>query len=130
MKEIVIDGKAYRLVPVETTEQEEELLICELNGCQYFLGPEAPEEMTWQEAIEWRKSLDDEYELPNRIVLLACFMNPVTKQKFKETWYWSSTGSNATHAWCQLFNNGNQLSNPKRSNFRVRAVRRVGIDLL
>ena len=126
MKEIVIDGKVYDLVPRETAKQEE-LLICELNGCQYFLGPEAPHELTWQDANHWCKSLGEEYELPNRIVLLACFMNPEIKQKFKDAWYWSSTEFSAGFAWYMHFNNGHQSYSNKLNYSRVRAVRKVEV---
>lgn len=130
MKEITIDGKVYDLVPRETVSKQEEppQLICELNGVQYFLGPEAPEEMMWQEANHWCKSLGEEYELPSRIVLAICFMNPETKQKFKENWYWSSTEFDAFYAWYQNFTMGHVHNYPKYNNAQVRAVRKVPIS--
>ncbi len=128
MREITIDGKVYDLVPRETAKQKEEpQLICELNGVRYFLGPEAPEEMTWKEAMEWCQSLGEGYELPSRIVLLACFLNPETKQKFKEAWYWSSTEFSAGFAWYMHFNNGHQSYSNKLNYSQVRAVRRVEV---
>jgi hypothetical protein len=42
---------------------------------------------------------------------------------FADNYYWSSSEYDATHAWYQLFGNGNQGNFYKESTYRVRAVR-------
>jgi len=99
-------------------------VICELNGYRWHLGPEADEEMSWQDAIKWCELVGG--ELPPRDILLQCYMND-DKPFFKKEWYWSSTEFDATDAWVQGFTNGNQYSYTKTSNTYVRAVRKCPI---
>lgn len=122
MKTITIDGVEYNLVPVN---KEPEPLICTLDGVQYFLGPQAPDTMTWQDAMDWCKSLGDGYELPNRQVLLACFENEDVRTQFMADDYWSSSEYSTTVAGYQDFGNGDQVNSNKTGNGYVRAVRRV-----
>ena len=123
MNQITIDGKTFNLVPIEV-KPEKEILICELDGYRYFLGPEAPEAMDFDNAIKWCHGLGKGFELPNRIVLLACFMNHEIKPKFKEAFYWSSTEFHSSTAWYQFFANGNQSNSHKHIYHFVRAVRK------
>ena len=131
MKTIVIDGVEYDLVPRQAIGKEQEPLICTLDGYQYFLGPEAPDKMPWEDAIEWCQGLnvgtEDEYELPDRQVLLACFMNENSRKKFCVDAYWSSSENYSTNAWKQDFTNGIQNYYNKTNDYRVRAVRKVAI---
>ena len=46
---------------------------------------------------------------------------------FEASFYWSSTELDASHAWYQTFNNGNQYRYPKDGSYRVRAVRRIAL---
>ena len=50
-------------------------------------------------------------------------------QAFYKVWYWSSTQHAALsdYAWVQYFGNGGQDFDPKSSNHRARAVRRIKI---
>lgn len=57
---------------------EEEILICTLDGYQYFLGPEYDDELDWENAKKWCESIGEGYELPNRLVMLAICMNEDT----------------------------------------------------
>ena len=129
MQTIVIDGVEYDLVPRQAIGKEQEPLICTLDGYQYFLGPEAPDKMPWEDAIEWCQGLnvgtEDEYELPERQVLLACFMNENNRKKFCVDVYWSSSEFDSSFAWVQSFANGAQSINSKTPYSRVRAVRKV-----
>ena len=102
------------------TEQEEFILdavlrgepfICCHDGYAYFLGPEAPDRLNWQYAIDWCKSLGDEYELPNKEVLNECFKNDSIRKEFKRGgWYWSSTVHEkyGSRIWGQSFDSGYQ----------------------
>ena len=112
----------------EMQTQKTEPLICAFDGYEYYLGPQAPEQMAWADAIEWCKSLGEGYELPTRIVLLACYANTEIRQEFDtDDWYWTSSESefNATDAWRQTFSNGYQYGNDKTNATYVRAVRKV-----
>ena len=100
-------------------------VICELNGYRWYLGPEAEGELTWEDAIEWCKSVGG--ELPPRDVLLQCYMNKSTRLLFKKVWYWASTDFIVNSAWIQGFTNGNQATNFKPYENYVRAVLAIKI---
>jgi hypothetical protein len=109
-----------------TFNWEEAPTICELNGSRWVLGPEAPEDLNWNDSIAWCKSVGG--ELPPREVLLMCYLNDDIKKEFTAPNYWSSTEFSATYAWGQNFLNGFQnVSDFKTYAFYVRAVRRLDI---
>ena len=99
--------------------------IVEINGSRWVLGPEAPEELNWQDAVAWCKSVGG--RLPSREVLLMCYVNDDIKKEFTATYYWSSTEFTAAYAWGQNFGNGYQSSYGKATANIVRAVRRLDI---
>lgn len=57
---ISVDGSLFKRVRVE----EDEILICTINGYQYYLGPEYDGELDWYKAKKWCESLGEGYELP------------------------------------------------------------------
>lgn len=95
-------------------------VICELNGQRWHLGPESPEPMAWDGAIEWCKSVGG--ELPPRTILLECYLNKNTEPLFEKVWYWSSTEFAEVNAWKQNFFSGSQTNNTKIYGGYVRAV--------
>ena len=100
-----------------------ELEICELNGYRYYLGPEAPNKMKWDDAKKW---CDDQgYELPSREVMIQCYRK--FKDQFKtDYWYWIGDEFNATYAWKQDFGDGFQFNyGYKDYGTYVMAVRKV-----
>lgn len=124
-KAITIDDIKYTLTPVV----KEEPLICNLNGVDYSLGPEAPDELNWEEAKEWCKELGADYELPSREVLLIAMLK-LTDAGWASGCYWTSSEHCDTDAWIQYWyssNPGNQYSNVKDLAYRVRAIRRTVI---
>ena len=108
-----------------------EPFICCHDGYAYFLGPEAPTKLNWQSAIDWCKSLGDEYELPSKEILGECYENEIIREDFKcGGWYWSSTVHKKykNNAWLQDFlYNGNHSSGNQTYTTYVRAVRRVAL---
>ena len=64
-------------------------IITTIDGIEYRLGPESPNRLTWDEAIDWCESVGG--ELPSREVLLICFINETIRANFKRDYYWSST---------------------------------------
>ena len=91
-----------------------------------ILIPQQPEtRLTWDEAIEWAASIG--VELPTRQESALLYAN--LKPAFEPTWYWSSEqhASNASYAWYQTFDYGDQYLHGKGYKGRVRAVRRVPI---
>jgi hypothetical protein len=108
----------------------DEPFICCHDGYAYFLGPEAPTELNWQDAINWWcKSLGDEYELPSKEILNECYENESIRKEFVQYWYWSSTVYEKYDncAWCQDFDTGfKDYSYQSRMSY-VRAVRKIKI---
>ena len=119
------------------TEQEQLILdgvlrdepfICVHDGYSYFLGPEAPTELDWQDAIDWCKSLGDEYELPSKEIINTCFKNKIIRKEFKRVWYWSSDENHryvSDSAFCVCI--WHFLSTSKNSTNSVRSVRKIKI---
>ena len=98
-------------------------VIVQINNTKWLLGPEAPEEMNWNDAREWCQSIGG--ELPPRDVLLQCYINESTKPLFKTAWYWSSPDFDATTAWIQTFPSGYQGTSFKTTSNYVRAVQAI-----
>ena len=86
----------------------------------FELYPEdAPNEMTWKDAMEYCTSLGEGWRLPTRAELLYCYEN----EDFASGVYWSSSENSSYSAWYQAFYTGYQFSNLKYNVNRVRAVR-------
>jgi hypothetical protein len=121
---VSVDGDIFKRVV-----SEDEPLICTLDGYEYYLGPECLDDLPWQEAFDWCKSLGNDYELPNRIVMLAACVNPTVSSHIKwESYYWTSTEFETSCAWLQYWASrrpGIQSYDNKSAAFRVRAVRKV-----
>jgi len=100
-------------------------VICELNGYRWILGPEAPEMVDWDAAIEWCQTVGG--ELPPRNILSEAYLNNEIRKEFTAANYWSSTEFTATNAWYQNFRNGAQSGHNKTIAYFVRAVR--GLDI-
>lgn len=122
---VSINGVVYTKEIIKSDEP----LICTLDGYEYYLGPECPDELLWQEAIDWCKNLGHGYDLPNRIVMLAVCMNPTVSNHIRSnSYYWTSTEIDTSSAWGQYWYSsgpGYQHSNSKTYARRVRAVRKV-----
>ena len=106
-------------------------VVCQLDGFEYRLGPNADNDMLWADARKWCESVGG--ELPDRQVLLQCYMNNELKGTFKRDYYWTSSDSEFpeltdSHAWYQLFTNGTQNYNGKNTKYLVRAVKRFPLD--
>ena len=119
-----IDALKAEAQVAESFDWENSPVICELNGYRWYLGPEADEELTWQDAKDWCKSVGG--ELPTRDILLQAYLNEDIKPLIIDSWYWSGTEFYATGAWAQHFL-GSQYYNTKTSASYVRAVKRVKV---
>lgn len=88
-----------------------------------ILLPGEVEEVEWQEAMEWAKSIGG--ELPDRVEQALLFKS--MKNEFKEEAYWSceTHANNTGWAWYQNFYIGGQYSDHKYTKLRARAVRRI-----
>jgi hypothetical protein len=101
-----------------------------------IIGPEAPDELNWQMAIDWAAELsgDDghsshsDYTLPNRRDQAVAYGN--CKALFQKDWYWSSEqyAGEPSWAWYQDFRSGDQDGIRKYGTLRARAVRRLVIQ--
>lgn len=121
----IIDKDTYKRV-----DDGEKILICTIDGYQYFLGPEYDGDLEWADAKKWCESLGEGYELPNRLVMLAICMNEDTAALLTEcSYYWTSTEveDDASYAWFQYWSSGlpgYQGGIGKSNAYRLRAVRR------
>jgi len=90
-----------------------------------ILLPGDHDDATWQDAMDWAKSIGG--DLPNRIEQALLFAT--LKAQFKANWYWSNTlhASDARYAWCQYFT-GTQFNSHIDCQCRARAVRRLPIQ--
>lgn len=90
------------------------------------LGVEPAKDLTWQEALDWAKSVGG--ELPTRREQAMLFANRREGQ-YKPRWYWSCEpyAGVERYAWVQGFGYGGQGGNRKDGRGRARAVRRVPI---
>lgn len=83
------------------------------------------EPMTWHEAMEYAKSLGDEWRLPTRGELIDAYDSSV--RGFLSVSYWSSStyAQSTSIAWYVSFYGGNASRNDKTNDFYVRCVREV-----
>ena len=88
-----------------------------------ILLPGEQEEINWKDALTW--AAEQGGELPNRREQALLYAN--LKEEFQEAWYWSNTqhASYSSYAWCQSFIGGSQSNDPKHTELRARAVRRL-----
>lgn len=91
-----------------------------------ILLAESREDINWQDAMEWAKSIGG--DLPNRCESALLFATK--KDQFANEWYWTNEphAGNSCYAWLQYFNDGYQGDNHKSNEYRARAVRRVLIQ--
>jgi hypothetical protein len=125
IKELQAQIEALKAQNLTNFNWNEAPIICELNGYRWHLGPEADEEINWQDAKAWCELVGG--ELPPRDILLQCYLNEDIKSGFKKEFYWSSTEFSAPTAWGQHFLNGYQTNYVKNNYYYyyVRAVRKV-----
>ena len=65
----------------------------------------------------------NDWFLPSKDELDKLYINKVVIGGFTDFYYWSSSEGNASNAWGQDFNDGNQNNYTKNHTLRVRAVR-------
>jgi hypothetical protein len=88
----------------------------------FELYPEdAPQEMTWEEAVEYCESLGDGWRLPTIEECFLMYNNKVINNNV----YWSSTEYVNYFAWFFYFNIGNASYNNEDVTNYVRAVRTI-----
>lgn len=85
---------------------------------------EPENDVTWQQALDWAKSVGG--ELPTRREQAMLFANRIEGQ-YKPRWYWSCEpfAGDERYAWGQTFYDGSQYYGHKDCAVRARAVRRV-----
>ena len=92
-----------------------------------ILLPGDNEAATWQEQMDWAKSIGG--DLPTRAELVIAYEQH--RDQFKETAYWSNMPDTdpdySGWAWYQDFTSGYQGYYRQRGRFRARAVRRLSI---
>jgi hypothetical protein len=88
-----------------------------------ILLPGDNDDATWQQQIEWAKSIGG--DLPNRIEQAMLWAN--FRDQFKKDWYWSNElhASDSDCAWVQYVGTGYQHCSHVDGCFRARAVRRL-----
>lgn len=83
--------------------------------------------LNWDDAMAWAEVVRG--TLPTRQEQALLFAN--CKNAFEPAWYWSSEqyAGNASNAWDQDFDYGSQDISGKGCKGRVRAIRRVSIEV-
>lgn len=82
--------------------------------------------LTWQEAIDWARSVGGELPTRDESALLYANVRDLLDQ---DHWYWTSTphASEPSWAWYQGVYDGGQYDDRKDLHLRARAVRRVPV---
>ncbi|MCO8609691.1 DUF1566 domain-containing protein [Burkholderia multivorans] len=92
-----------------------------------ILLPGDNDRATWQEQMEWAKSIGG--DLPTRAELVIAYEQH--RDLFEKAAYWSNTQDDdpdyAGWAWSQGFSYGTQYGDRQCYEFRARAVRRLSI---
>ena len=83
-----------------------------------------PEELDWEDAIEWAEGLGDGARLPTRFESALLYANLHDQIKTGD-WYWTSTQNSAYNAWMQDCDSGRQINSNKNSLGSAKAVRRL-----
>jgi hypothetical protein len=81
--------------------------------------------LTWEEANAW--AVEHGGYLPTRQEQALLFAS--LKREFEGAWYWSGNSSSGSTAWVQYFADGTQYGNSISNGLRVRAVRRIGVNV-
>lgn len=89
-----------------------------------LLNAKPDRDMTWDQAVEWAKSLGDDARLPTRFESALLYAN-VQDQLDTERWHWTGTQYSSYGAWYQYFGYGGQGYRDKLFEARARAVRRL-----
>lgn len=117
-EQITIEGKKYNLVPVE---EQKRIFICEIDGKKYYLGPEAKEMMTYEDAKKWAKSVGG--QLMSREVAVLAFKKAEIRKHFNtNAWYWLEDEYNSEHSWLHDVFGDTQYASLKTAERYVRAV--------
>jgi hypothetical protein len=86
--------------------------------------------LDWEGAKAWAAAVDvdghADFRLPTRTESALLYANSRDLMD-TDDWYWTGTqcAGNESCAWCQLFDDGDQLYNRKSYEARARAVRRL-----
>lgn len=94
-------------------------------GHHVILLPGDNDDATWQEQMDWAKSIGG--DLPSRVEQAILFDK--LRDRFQQDAYWSNqqNESRSYYAWGQYFDLGTQDLWSKSNSLRARAVRRVVI---
>ena len=82
--------------------------------------------MNWYDSNTAANAFVDGYSdwfLPNKQQLHQLYLNKSAIGGIVDTYYWSSSESDASNAWAEYFVNGNQVAGSKSNGSCVRAVR-------
>ena len=83
-----------------------------------------PEAMTWHDAMKkFNGKGKGKWRLPTKEELNLMYKNKDIVGGFTYDYYWSSSEYDASSAWIQYFNNGNQYTSIKYYPTYVRCVR-------
>ena len=86
-----------------------------------------PGRYEWQQAMDLMPLLGDGWRLPTDKELNLLYINKAAIGGFIAYFYWSSSAYDATYAWYEYFNAGNQYIFIKTNPFYVRCVKSLTI---
>ena len=90
---------------------------------KFKIHKKTKQNLTWEEAKAYCKSLGDGWRMPTRVELLLMYEAKEEIGGFAGNYYWSSTEGDNYLAWLQYFYNGLQYYYNKSSIYNVRAVK-------
>lgn len=95
--------------------------------CRLIVGEQAPKRMTWQQGLDWAKSIGNGWRLPMPPEQALCYAN--VPELFEKEWYWSAKPyeGDAGYAYAQAFGYGYQHDCRKDGECKVRLVRTISI---
>lgn len=94
-----------------------------------LLNARPDRDMTWQEAVEWAKSLGDGARLPTRFESALLYAN-VQDQVDKDRVHWTGEPYSGADAWAQNFDDGYPYWDRHSGTLQARAVRRLNPSIL
>lgn len=120
VKKVIIDGIEY--VPASSVKNIEKQII--KKNIHFELYPEdAPKKMTWNEAMDYCKSLGKGWRLPT--ISEMFYIYQCENKLISEKCYWSNTKYYNNSAWHFSFFNGRANYDNKFNTAYVHAIRDI-----
>lgn len=117
MKKVIINGIEH--VPINSLKNTKKQII--KKNIHFELYPkDAPKKMTWYEAMEYCKTLGENWRLPTISEMFYIYENKFITKNFT---YWSNSEYDSNYAWYFTFNYGYMYNGNKLGINHVRVIK-------